>query len=122
MSGETSGSPAGRSILLVEDEILICLLIETILGDAGYEVVVTNSIPEALDAIDQRPLAAAILDLNLKGEKVFPVAEKLAALGTPFVFATGGGGRDIVGFPGRPWVGKPFQESELLAAIEKLLV
>jgi DNA-binding response OmpR family regulator len=121
MSGEMSDTAAVRRILLVEDEILICLLIETILGDAGYEVIVANSIEEALEAIDQGPLSAAILDLNLKGKKVFPVAEKLSAQDTPFIFATGGGGRDIEGFPGRPWVGKPFQESELLAAVEKLL-
>jgi DNA-binding response OmpR family regulator len=121
MAGETQTSSAGRRILLVEDEILICLLIETILSDAGYEVAVANTIEEAMDAIEQGPLAAAILDLNLKGRKVYPVAEKLAATGTPFIFATGGGGRDIEGFPGRPWVGKPFQESELLAAVNKLV-
>jgi DNA-binding response OmpR family regulator len=121
MSGETHVSPAGRRILLVEDEILICLLIETILGDAGFDVVVANSIDEALEAIEQGPMSAAILDLNLKGKKVFPVADRLAELGTPFIFATGGGGRDIENYPGRPWVGKPFQESELLAAVDKLL-
>jgi DNA-binding response OmpR family regulator len=121
MAGETNTSPPGRRILLVEDEILICLLIETILSDAGYEVVVANTIEEAMDAIDQGPLAAAILDLNLKGKKVYPVAEKLAVVDTPFIFATGGGGRDIEGFPGRPWVGKPFQEAELLAAVNKLV-
>jgi DNA-binding response OmpR family regulator len=121
MSGETGASSAGRRILLVEDEILICLLIEAILTEAGYQVIVANSVSEALNAIEQGPVAAAILDLNLKGKKVYPVAERLSALGTPFVFATGGGGRDIEGFPGRPWVGKPFQESELLVAVEKLL-
>lgn len=120
MSGETNPL-AGRKILLVEDEILICLLIETILSDAGYEVAVANTIEEALAAIDQGPLAAAILDLNLKGKKVYPVAEKLAAAEVPFIFATGGGGKDIEGFTDRPWVGKPFQEAELLVAVEKLI-
>jgi DNA-binding response OmpR family regulator len=120
MAGENDKS-AGRRILLVEDEVLICLLIETILGDAGYDVVVANAVEEALDAVGEQPFAAAILDLNLKGKKVYPVAEKLAAQGTPFIFATGGGGRDIEGFAGRPWVGKPFQEAELLAAVQKLI-
>jgi DNA-binding response OmpR family regulator len=110
-----------RRVLLVEDEIVICLLIETILDDAGYEVVVANSIEEAVAALSQGPFAVAILDLNLKGKKVYPVAEQLAAVDTPFIFATGGGGRDIEGFPGRPWIGKPFQEHELLAAVEKLI-
>jgi len=120
MAGDENKS-AGRRILLVEDEVLICLLIETILSDAGYEVAVSNTIDEAMTAIDDGPLAAAILDLNLKGKKVYPVAEKLAALNIPFIFATGGGGRDIEGFRDRPWVGKPFQEAELLAAVEKLI-
>ena len=121
MADEANTSQDARRILVVEDEILICLLIETILSDAGYEVVVANTIDEAATAIAQGALAGAILDLNLKGKKVYPVAERLAAVGTPFIFATGGGGRDIEGFPGRPWVGKPFQEAELLDAVEKLL-
>jgi DNA-binding response OmpR family regulator len=120
MAGEEKKT-AGRRILLVEDEVLICLLIETILSDAGYEVAVANTIEEALDAIDGGPLAAAILDLNLKGKKVYPVAEKLAALNIPFIFATGGGNRDIEGFKDRPSVGKPFQEAELLVAVQKLV-
>src|SRR5277367_4277397 len=121
MAGETQTLPVGGRILLVEDEILICVLIETILSDAGYEVAVANTIEEAMHAIAQGPLVAAILDLNLKGRKVYPVAEQLAAIDTPFIFATGGGGRDIEGFPGRPWVGKPFQDVELLAAVTKLI-
>jgi DNA-binding response OmpR family regulator len=121
MTGETTGSPVRRRILVVEDEILICLLIETILDDAGYDVVTADTVDEAMAAIDQGNLAAAILDLNLKGVKVYPVAERLETTTIPYVFATGGGGRDIENFPGRPWVGKPFQESELLAAVEKLL-
>ncbi len=122
MADEANMSRAARRILVVEDEILICLLIETILSDAGYEVVVANTIDEAMNAVAQGALAGAVLDLNLKGKKVYPVAERLAAVGTPFLFATGGGGRDIEGFPGCPWVGKPFQEAELLAAIDKLVV
>src|ERR1043165_1618215 len=116
MAGEEK-KKAGRRILLVEDEVLICLLIETILPAAGYEVAVANTIDEAMNMIDGAPLAAAILDLNLKGRKVYPVAEKLAALNIPFIFATGGGGKDIENFNDRPWVGKPFQEAELLTAV-----
>src|SRR5215475_12438770 len=120
MAGENNVSP-GRRILLVEDEILICLLIETILSDAGYDVTVVNTIDEAMAMIDGVPPDAAILDLNLKGRKVYPVAEKLAALNIPFIFATGGGSKDIEGFKDRPWVGKPFQEAELLVAVEQLV-
>ena len=41
--------------------------------------------------------------------------------GTPFIFATGGGGHDIDGFPGRPWVAKPFDEHVLLGEVAKIL-
>jgi DNA-binding response OmpR family regulator len=109
-----------RRVLVVEDEILICLLIETILMDAQYEVIIANSISEALEAIDSECPDAAILDLNLKGEKVFPVAERLSAKSVPFIFATGGGGADIVDFPDRPWIAKPFREIELLEAVRRL--
>ena len=117
----TGAVDQARKVLVVEDEVLICLLIETMLTDAGYMVAVANSVREALDSIASKPPDAAILDLTLHGEKVYSVAEKLAAAGTPFVFATGGGGRDIEGFPGRPWVAKPFQEHELLNAVSKLV-
>lgn len=106
-------------ILVVEDEMLICLLIESILTDAGYDVAVANSIQEAFDALDAGPIDAAILDLNLKGKKVYPVAERLVAAGIPFAFATGGG-HDIEGFPGHVSVAKPFQEHELLATMHRL--
>ena len=87
MSDEAQAVPAVRRILLVEDEILICLLIETILIDAGYVLEIANSIEEALAAIDRGTFAGAILDLNLKGKKVFPVADRLVALGTPAAVA-----------------------------------
>jgi CheY-like chemotaxis protein len=111
----------GRNVLVVEDEVLISMLIETILTDAGYTVEVVANIPEALAAIDSAPPDVAILDLNLAGKKVYPVADRLAQDGIPFVFATGGGGHDIDGYPGRPWVAKPFQEHELLNAMGRLL-
>ena len=115
-----AGAARGRRVLVVEDEILICLLIETILLDANYEVRIANSVPEALSLIEASMPDAAILDLNLKGEKVFPVAEKLAAASIPFIFATGGGGLEAMGFAGRPWIAKPFRESDLLQAINRL--
>jgi CheY-like chemotaxis protein len=118
MTGEKEQA-AGRRILVVEDEVLICMLIETILEDAGYQVAMAHSVPEALEAVERGETDLAILDLNLRGQKVYPVAEKLGLLGTPFIFATGGGGHDIDGFPGRPWVGKPFDEHELLGAVAK---
>jgi DNA-binding response OmpR family regulator len=111
---------AGRRILVVEDEVLISMLIETMLFDAGYDVVLAHTLPEALEVVDREAVDLAILDLNLKGQKVYPVAEKLAARGTPFIFATGGNGSEVDGFPGSPWIAKPFQEERLLSVVSKV--
>lgn len=117
--GVEADESRGR-ILVAEDEVLICMLLETILSDAGYEVVAAGSVEEALFLVDSEPVDAAILDINLKGKKVYPVAEKLVEVGKPFLFATGGGDA-ISGFPEHPSVTKPFREGDLLAAMERLL-
>ena len=84
----------GRRVLLVEDDAIICMLMEDGLIDAGAEVVgCAHSVEEALELIDRATadggLSAAVLDINLDGEMVSPVADRLAALGVPFIFATG---------------------------------
>ncbi len=121
MTAQISTAPARPRILVVEDEVLICLLIETILSDAGYDVLIANNLPDAFRCIEQGGIDAALLDLNIKGEKVYPVAEKLAQTATPFVFASGGGFADMGSFRDNPMVGKPFQEDELLRAIAHMV-
>jgi DNA-binding response OmpR family regulator len=86
----------GKRVLIVEDEALIGMLLEDELLKAGAEVVgPACSVKEALELIDQVAadggLSAAVLDINLEGETVSPVADRLAALSVPFVFATGYG-------------------------------
>jgi CheY-like chemotaxis protein len=119
MTGENKEA-AGRRILVVEDEVLISMLIETMLRDAGHEVVLAYTLPEALEVVGREAVDLAILDLNLKGQKVYPVAKMLAARGTPFIFATGGDGAEVEGFPGSPWIAKPFQEERLLSVVSKV--
>ena len=81
-----------RSILIVEDEPLISMMLEDFLESLGHNVVGTcESVEEALDRIDRGGFDVAIIDVQLKGgEQVWPVADRLAAAGTPFVLATGG--------------------------------
>ncbi len=119
MQNENSGRQ--RRVLVVEDEVLICMLIETILDDAGYQVLTANTLQDALDVIARESFDIAILDLNLQGKKVYPAAEALAAKGVPFVFATGGGTVDVDGFNDRPKVQKPFQETEILDVVSRHL-
>src|SRR5438874_1949626 len=81
-----------RSILIVEDEPLIAMMLEDFLETLGHKVVATcDSVDQALDRVAAGGFDVAILDVSLKdGHKIWPVADRLAAAGTPFVLATGG--------------------------------
>ena len=84
----------GMRVLIVEDEALIAMQLEDELTDAGAEVVgPVASVDEALALIETAygdgGLSAAVLDMNLQGETVLPVADRLAVLRVPFVFTTG---------------------------------
>ncbi len=80
-----------RSILIVEDEPLIAMMLEDFIHSLGYEVRGNaDSVTSALSAVEGGVFDLAILDVNLKGESVWPVASALREKGTPFVLATGG--------------------------------
>jgi CheY-like chemotaxis protein len=81
-----------RSILIVEDEPLIAMMLEDFLETLGHKVVAScDNVDEALDHVAAGGFEVAILDVSLKdGRKVWPVADRLVAAGTPFVLATGG--------------------------------
>lgn len=88
---ETAGTLRGRRVLVVEDEYLIASDLAMLLQDLGATVIgPVGSVTEALALLADEPaLDAAILDINLRTEKVFPVADALRKRGVPFVFATG---------------------------------
>jgi CheY-like chemotaxis protein len=111
----------GLRVLVVEDEALVSMLLEDMLADHGCEVAATASrIAQALDLIADEALTfdAAILDVNLGGEPIFPVAEALAARGAPFVFATGyGAGGLPEAWRSRPTLQKPFSHEDVGRAL-----
>ncbi|HEX8309627.1 MAG TPA: response regulator [Allosphingosinicella sp.] len=80
-----------RSILIVEDEPLIAMMLEDFLDSLGHTVAATcDTVAEALARVVQGGFDVAIIDVNLNGEQVWPVADRLAAQGVPYVLATGG--------------------------------
>jgi CheY-like chemotaxis protein len=80
-----------RSILVVEDEPLIAMMLEDFLESLGHSVTATcESVSDAMDHAEKGNFDLAILDVNLKGESVWPVAERLRDKQIPFVLATGG--------------------------------
>jgi CheY-like chemotaxis protein len=121
MSEQGSAGVAGLRVLVVEDEALVLMLLEDMLADHGCEVVATASrIAQALEMAADMALVfdAAILDVNLGGDPIFPVAEALAARGLPFIFATGygAGGLPEV-WRDRPTLQKPFGHQDVGRAL-----
>jgi DNA-binding response OmpR family regulator len=116
----------GMRVLVVEDEPSVSMLVEDELCDAGAEVVgPVPTVDHALRLIDAAAadggISVAVLDIDLNGMKVAPVADKLAALGVPFLFATGyGEGHDTGGHGAAPTLRKPFAPERLIAAVEAL--
>ena len=123
-SPATSGvPPRATRILIVEDELMIRMLLEDMLGELGYTIVAqVGRIDEALDAVKNGGFDVAILDVNLNGENTAPVAEALAARGVPFVFATGYGEHGLPeAFRDRPALKKPFQLDGLSQVLQSAL-
>jgi CheY-like chemotaxis protein len=82
----------GLDVLVVEDESMICLLLEDMLKDLGCKVVgMAGNFKHAVELAERERIDVAILDVNLGGQLVFPVADILSGRGIPFVFATGAG-------------------------------
>ena len=122
MTGQTPAT-AKRRVLVVEDEMLILLMTEGMLADLGCESLTSAATVEnALALINAQVFDVAILDMNLSGNKTYPVADALAARRVPFLFATGYSGRDVTDdYRDRPVLKKPFREQELVGILTRLL-
>jgi CheY-like chemotaxis protein len=117
-----SATPTKR-ILVVEDELMIRMLLEDMLGELGYTVAAEAArIEEALEAAKNADFDIAILDVNLNGQPISPVADALVARGMPFVFATGYGERGLPEpYRDRPTLKKPFQMDGLKQMLQTAL-
>lgn len=115
-------SPASKVILVVEDEIELSRLFIEVLSGAGYTVVPAYSVTDALFAIADQPFDAAILDVELRDGAVFPVADRLARLGTPYLFASAVYLQAIPSVhKAVTFVAKPFEIDDLLAQVARAL-
>lgn len=113
----------GIRIFLVEDESLIMMLLEDIMVDLECEVVRSAlTLREALDAAPTVDAQVAILDINLAGDPIFPVAERLAARGIPLIFASGYGATTLPeAWKNRATLPKPFSTTQVEAALRSVL-
>lgn len=112
----------GRSILVVEDEALVAMLLEDALLDAGCTVLgPATSVGQALALLRGARPAAAVLDLNLSGETSEPVADALVALGVPFIVVTGYGAEGLpINHRNALVLAKPYNPTELTNTLARL--
>ncbi|BAQ18606.1 two-component system regulatory protein [Methyloceanibacter caenitepidi] len=105
--------------MVVEDQAPIALQLEDMLLESECEVVGPASrVGQALRLLSDNAVDAAVLDLNVAGELVYPVADALEARGLPYVFATGYDPSDVAGRYGHHTVlQKPFSRRVFLQAI-----
>jgi len=114
----------GKRVLVVEDEFLIALDIESILENGGAEVKTANRVDQALGLIkSDGPFDGAVLDLKLERETSVTIAERLQASNVPFVFLTGAAGDTTIAaqFRNAPVVGKPFDSETLFSALKQAI-
>jgi CheY-like chemotaxis protein len=113
----------GLRVLVVEDEMMVSMLIEDMLGDLGCKVIGPASrLDEAMELAKAVELDCAVLDVNLGGQPIFPLADLLRERGAPFAFATGYGDaglRDVD--KGSPVLQKPFREGDLARVLGELV-
>ncbi len=120
-SSERPGDPV--RIMLVEDEALIAIMLEDMVEGIGCAVTaLAPRIGLGISLAETGDFDLAILDVNVAGENIEPVAKILADRGLPFIFATGYGEAGVpLGYRDRPVVAKPFREAQLQAAINRAL-
>ncbi|MDP3195041.1 response regulator [Tabrizicola sp.] len=105
---------AGRRILVVEDEFLIATVLCDMLQDSGAVVVgPAATVPAAMQLLQEDPVDAALLDMNLNGQWSDPVAEDLQQRRIPFVFTTGYGVNARTERFGVRTVSKPYSWEEI---------
>jgi CheY-like chemotaxis protein len=114
----------GLRVLVVEDEALVSMLLEAMLEDLGCVVVgPAGRLAEAVKLMeaDIDGIHVALLDVNVAGEQVFPVAQALKAAGKPFAFSTGYGEAGVGdGWRGGVALQKPYTFEDVRVVLEKL--
>lgn len=123
VTDSTTSSLLGQRILLVEDERIVAFLLEEMLGELGCVIAGTAfSVEDGLRRAEKIEANVALLDVNIDGEDVFPIAERLTKRGIPIVFATGYGDDGLPdAWQGHIVISKPFLIDDLAAALNAAL-
>ena len=119
----TAKRPKGCAVFLVEDEIMIRMMVADMLEELGCRVVAeVGEIGEAIKLAQFTEFDLAILDVNVNGKLITPVAALIRARNRPFIFATGYGSSGLPEeYRDRPTLQKPFQLETLAEAIARTM-
>lgn len=119
----TATRSRGGSVFLVEDEVMIRMMVADMLEELGYSVAAeAGEIDEAMKLAQSADFDLAILDVNVNGKMISPVADLIKARQRPFIFATGYGSSGLPEeYRDRPSLQKPFQIETLAKAIASAL-
>lgn len=102
--------------------MLVLMLTEDLLADLGCtSVTVAATVEQALELIASNAFDLAIVDMNLNGARTHAVADALAKMGVPFIFATGYAGHMQEGYRDRPILTKPYRPDQLVTILTDLL-
>ena len=111
----------GLTILALEDEPIIALVLEDLLEIGGARVCLAETLKEAFAMLHEKDIQAAILDVNVQGQESYPVARALVEQDIPFIFASGyGDARHPPEFATVPTAAKPYSLADLERAFALL--
>ena len=110
------------SVLMVEDEAYLAMALEDLLTDEGYRVIGAARLSDAIDIADHEHVDVALLDINLQGEAVYPLATRLRECGVPFAFASAYSKDTIpADFQDCELVRKPYTSERIIEAVESMV-
>lgn len=115
---------SGRSILVIEDEMLILMMIEDMLAELGCKSIsVASKIGQAITLVDGQVFDAAMVDVNLNGLESYPIADALIARNVPYFFSTGSSVTSIKdGYRDQDVLKKPFTFDQLSNMLSRSLL
>jgi CheY-like chemotaxis protein len=113
---------ADKRILLVEDEVLIAEMVVDMLTGLGATVIgPATSLEAGLSLAGSESIDAAVLDINLRGERIDPIADLLDARGIPVLFATGYGMAAGIDRRDAPVIDKPYTQERLATGLARAI-
>jgi CheY-like chemotaxis protein len=115
-------SAKGLRVFFVEDEPMIRILVTDMLGELGHAIAAeAGHVDQALELAQSAEFDLAILDVNIDGKQIIPVAELIKTRGCPIIFATAYGPDDLPeAFRGYPILQKPFELDAMAKAIDEV--